>query len=173
VATNRPGAAGVYAIPRSVPGLGLGETTYRAPVHETSITRAAADALLATHDSSQREAEARRANAKKLVESIADRASVRVNPVQRQGTAGYLRLPVRLSGGMRAFSSPSRALALGIAPSYPRALSDLPELAAMRERTEASWPGAQTLVRELVTLPTHSHLSSWDISEIQRIMRQL
>ena len=73
----------VYAIPRSIPGLGLGETIYRAPVHETSITRAAADALLATHDSSQREAEARRANAKKLLASISDRASVRIIPVQR------------------------------------------------------------------------------------------
>jgi dTDP-4-amino-4,6-dideoxygalactose transaminase len=163
----------VYAIPRSIPGLGLGETIYRAPVRETLITRAAAAALLATHDSSQREAEGRRANAKKLLASISDSTRVRTIPVQREGSAGYLRLPVRLSRGMAAFNSPSRALALGIAPSYPRALSDLPQIAAMRERTEASWPGAQTLVRELVTVPTHSLLSSWDTSEIHRMMRQL
>jgi dTDP-4-amino-4,6-dideoxygalactose transaminase len=162
-----------YAIPRALPGLGLGETIYRSPVHETSITRAAGEALLSTHDFSEREGEERRANAKKLLASIAERASVRTIRVHRQGSAGYLRLPVRLSLGMAAFSSPSRALALGIAPSYPRALSGLPQVAAMRGETEASWPGAQTLVRELVTLPTHSLLSSSDISEIQRTMRQV
>jgi dTDP-4-amino-4,6-dideoxygalactose transaminase len=163
----------VYAIPRSIPGLGLGETIYRAPVHETSITRAAADALLATHDPSQREGEARRANAKKLLAAITDRANVRIIPVERQGSAGYLRLPVRLSLGMRAFNSPARALALGIAPSYPRALSDLPELAARGDKTEASWPGAQTLVRELVTLPTHSRLQPRELSEIVKTLRSV
>ncbi|MDP9202299.1 MAG: DegT/DnrJ/EryC1/StrS family aminotransferase [Gemmatimonadota bacterium] len=160
----------VYAIPRSIPGLGLGDTIYRAPVPETSITRAAADALLATHDSSQREAEARRANAK-LLASIADRANLRIIPVQPDACAGYLRLPVRLSRGMATFSSPSRALVLGIAPSYPRALSDLAQVAAISERTEGGWPGAQTLVRELVTLPTHSRLRPGDREEISEVLR--
>ena len=163
----------VYAIPRSIPGLGLGETIYRAPVHETSITRAAADALLATHDSSQREAEARRANAKKLLALISECECVRIIPVQRGGSAGYLRLPVRLSRGMAAFISPSCVLALGIAPSYPTSLADLPQLGAMRKGPETSWPGAQTLVRELVTVPAHSRLKKRDLAEIIDSLRSV
>jgi dTDP-4-amino-4,6-dideoxygalactose transaminase len=163
----------VYAIPRSIPGLRLGDTIYRPPVRETSMTRAAADALLATHDSSQREVEARRANAKKLLASIADRENVRIIQVQRGACAGYLRLPVRLPRGMATFNSPSRALALGIAPSYPRALSELPQLAVISESTETSWPGAQTLVRELVTLPTHSRLRPGDAEEISEVLRSV
>jgi dTDP-4-amino-4,6-dideoxygalactose transaminase len=163
----------VYGIPRSIPALALGDTIYRPPVHETSMTRAAAEALLTTHASSQREAEVRRASAKKLLASIADRANLHAIPVQRDACAGYLRLPVRLSRGMATFSSPSRALALGIAPSYPRALSELPQVAAIRGRTDGTWPGAWTLVRELVTLPTHSFLSSGDISELCSMTRQV
>jgi dTDP-4-amino-4,6-dideoxygalactose transaminase len=74
---------------------------------------------------------------------------------------------------MATFRSPSRALALGIAPSYPRALSDLTQLAAISERTEGNWPGAQTLVRELVTLPTHSRLRPDDPEEISEVLRSV
>jgi dTDP-4-amino-4,6-dideoxygalactose transaminase len=160
----------VYAIPRSIPGLGLGDTIYRSPVRETSITKAAADALLATHSSSQGEAEARRANAKKLLASISGDASVRIISVQQESSAGYLRLPVRLSGGMGAFRSASHALALGIAPSYPRSLAQLPQVEARRKGSETSLPGAQTLVRELITLPTHSRLEPRELVEIGEIL---
>lgn len=156
----------VYAIPRSIPRLGLGETIYRAPVHETLITRAAAAVLVATHEASRREAEVRKANANELLTAISNNDRAGTIPLHREATAGYLRLPVRLSRGMQAFRSRSRALALGIAPSYPVALVDLPQVFTWRR-----WQGAQTLVRELVTLPTHSRLRPRELSDIAAILR--
>lgn len=163
----------VYAIPLSIPVLGLGQTTYRTPRPERSITRVAAATLLATHEASRREATVRQANAKELLAAIADNPQVRTIPVHREGIAGYLRLPMRLLRGIAGFRSPSRALALGIAPSYPRSLADLSQVTARRNGPETSWPGARTLVRELVTLPTHSRLESSDLAGIVEILRDV
>jgi hypothetical protein len=49
-----------------------------------------------------------------------------------------------------------------VAPGYPEALSDIPEV---RDRMAVPtghwhWPGAETLVREIVTLPTHSYVTA-------------
>jgi dTDP-4-amino-4,6-dideoxygalactose transaminase len=160
----------LYAIPLSIPALRLGQTTYRTPRIERSMTRVAAATLLATHEASRREATLRQANATKLLTAIAGNSEVRTIPVHREATAGYLRLPVRLSNGMEAFRSRAQALSLGIAPSYPRTLAELPQVASRIESREQVWPGAQTLVRELVTLPTHSKLQPRELVEITDLL---
>ena len=53
--------------------------------------------------------------------------------------------------GMASFLNAQRALHLGITPSYPMSLAALPQLAGRLVAPEGEWPGAQTLVRELVT----------------------
>ena len=66
-------------------------------------------------------------------------------------------------------ASPTRALALGVAPSYPSALADLaPRLTGPERR----WPGADELARDLVTLPTHSRLTGAERDEIVRMLHQ-
>jgi hypothetical protein len=61
---------------------------------------------------------------------------------------------------MATFKSLPQALLLGITPSYPLCLGELPQLAGRLSGPERAWSGAQTLVRELVTLPTHSRLEA-------------
>jgi dTDP-4-amino-4,6-dideoxygalactose transaminase len=163
----------VYGIPLSIPALRLGQTTYLAPRPVRSMARAAAALLLATYEASRKEAEARQANAAQWLATIARNANARAIRVHNLGTAGYLRLPVRLSKGMAAFESQPRALHLGIAPSYPISLAELPQLAEKLEGPERVWPGAQTLVHELVTLPTHSRLGRHEIADLDRILRNL
>lgn len=167
------GRPAVYRIPVSVPALRLGETMYRPPQEVTSLSRAAAAALLANHEASEREGKIRRDTAKELLAAIGDNARLAAISVEREATAGYLRLPLRVPRGMAGFRSQLRALQLGVAPSYPIALADLPQLAALRDGKERAWPGAETLVRELVTLPTHSQLSSRDRTEVAGIVRKL
>lgn len=163
----------VYGIPLSIPSLRLGQTRYVAPRPVRSMTRAAAATLLATYEASRKEAEVRQANATQLLAAIADNPQVRAIPVQSDSTAGYLRLPVRLSKGMAGFRDEQHALVLGIAPSYPKSLGALPQLAERLAGPECIWSGAQTLVRELVTLPTHSRLDALQVREIVAIFRSL
>jgi dTDP-4-amino-4,6-dideoxygalactose transaminase len=167
------GRPAVYGIPSSIPALGLGETSYRPPQPERAIAKPAAAALLASREASEREAKARKTTARELLAAVAENSRVAAISIDHDATPGYLRLPLRVPGGMAAFGSPSRALALGISPSYPSSLADLPQLAARREGPERAWPGAQALVRELVTLPTHSRLRPRELAEIAAMLRSI
>ena len=161
----------LYGIPHAIPSLGLGETVYRAPGTLTTIDRSAAMALIETEQEAEHEAAMRRANADELVGAIADNPRLKPVSVPSGGTAGYLRLPVRAPRGMQSFASPSDAQLLGIAPSYPSVLSELPQLAGQRVGAPGSFAGARTLVRELVTVPTHSLLAPADIAAIRETVR--
>jgi dTDP-4-amino-4,6-dideoxygalactose transaminase len=163
----------VYGIPASIPVLQLGQTVYREPVQERSMTRAAAAALLATHELSEREAETRRANAKRLLEGVCDCRNVRAISAGTGAAAGYLRFPLRLTKGIDSFASPRLALSHGIAASYPRLLSDLPAISRKIVGRERSWPGAEVLVRTLVTLPSHSRVGARELEEIGSMLREI
>jgi dTDP-4-amino-4,6-dideoxygalactose transaminase len=161
----------VYRIPLSIPMLRLGQTTYLAPRPISSMTRSAAATLVATHRASQMEAQARQANAAQLLAAITDNPAARAIAVHSEGTAGYLRLPLRLVKGMAGLRDQQPALALGVAPSYPKSLAELPQLAARLTGPERVWVGTQTLVKELLTLPTHSQLTPREIASLRAIVR--
>ena len=87
---------------------------------------------------------------------------------------GYLRLPVLLPDGISGFPSVRRANALGIARGYPAPLMDLAPLQPFHVGAASAFPGAERLVQELVTLPTHSLMregiesglsGSWGVTE--------
>lgn len=166
---------GIYGVPVAIPALRLGETVYRPPEEEESIGRAAAAAVIQTLSVSEKEAATRRANAKTLLEPITENPRLSAVTIHREATPGYLRLPLRLSRGMTSFASESRALAHGIAPSYPLILPDLPQLARHRDGPQRprAWAGARTLVNQLVTLPTHSRLRREDLADISAMLRTL
>jgi dTDP-4-amino-4,6-dideoxygalactose transaminase len=161
----------LYRIPVSIPGLGLGETTYRAPGNVTSISRSAAVALLATYEASNREAEARRANSSTMLSRIAGSPRVRTLPIAAESVAGYLRLPVRVTGGSSGLESWRNARALGVAESYPSTLADLAQVARRLCGPDHKWQGSELLVRELVTLPTHSRVTPEEISRVADLLR--
>lgn len=166
------GRPALYGIPAALPWLGLGETRYRDPVPPGPLPRAAARLLLHDLAASQREARERRTRAERLLARLT--AGPGVRPIQPLPGAvpGYLRLPVRIAGGLTGLADPERAQQLGVARSYPTPLSALPAVQA-RLVTSASggrhaWPGAEELARSLITLPTHSLLSTRDLEQITR-----
>jgi dTDP-4-amino-4,6-dideoxygalactose transaminase len=161
------GRPAVYGIPHSIPALGLGETTYHPPVPPTTMPRVAAAAVLRAAGLSRKEADRRRENAAWFLDRIRQNEDVRFIRPLKDGTPGYLRLPLRVSGGMGGITQPSLALKLGIAPSYPRTLVELAPRLVGPERT---WPGAEQLARDLVTLPTHSRLTPVERDEIVRAL---
>jgi hypothetical protein len=120
------------------------------------MPRATAAAIESLAEAAELEGAIRRANARQLLETIAD-VGAGVAPIQVYADAvpGFLRLPVRCRRGLAGFPSPPEAIRLGIAPSYPSTLAALPKVRAALA-ADGSWPGAEALARELCTLPTHS-----------------
>jgi perosamine synthetase len=160
----------VYGIPASIPALRLGETTYREPCAITSMTRGAAASLLVTHKTALAEAEVRRKNASGLLTGLGDNSRVRIIRTERSGCAGYLRLPLRFPNGIGSLGAAHDTARLGIFSSYPISLASLPQLAGRLVEGLGAAPGAHTLVRELVTVPTHSRLGPTDLSEVAEIL---
>ena len=75
-----------------------------------------------------------------------------------------------MAGGLAGWRDPDAAMALGIQPGYPSTLRDLP---AVRPRVlggGGDHPGAKELVKELVTLPTHSWVTTKDRNEVLRLL---
>ena len=157
------GRPALYGLPRAVPALGLGETVFREPTDVAPMGSLSAAVLRRSRGQAEEEGRIRRANARAIAALLPERIDRYAGFPGAE--AGYLRFPVRLSAGMASFPDLSAAEALGIAPSYPLPLHQLPELAAQRPR-HARLPGAEELSRCLVTLPTHSRLGGWEIEEI-------
>ena len=159
-----------YRLPASIPWLGLGETRYHDPQPPTGMTRAAAALLEHTRALAAREALARRANAEWLLDRLPASLHVRTVCPPAGSSPGYLRLPLRVSRGLPGFGDPSRAVQLGVMPSYPSTLAALPQVRARLAQGTGQWPGADELVRELVTLPTHSLVTKGDREALARLL---
>lgn len=159
-----------YALPAAVPWLHLGETRYHDPASPARMTRAAAVLLESTRALAAREASTRRANAAFLLERLLSPRGVRPIGAPAGSVPGYLRLPLRMRRGLAGFGSAAEARRLGIMRSYPATLATL---APVRERLlpfTNRWPGAEELVRQLVTLPTHSLLGAGEREALARLL---
>jgi dTDP-4-amino-4,6-dideoxygalactose transaminase len=159
-----------YALPAAIPWLELGETRYRDPSEPERMTQSAGALLRQSFGASALEASVRRNNAQWLLDSAPLGPHVRaVQPVP-DGAPGYLRLPLRLSRGMAGFPAAEKATRLGIAASYPSTLAVLPQVRAGMSRTDSRWPGAEELVCDLVTLPTHSRVTAAERAQVLHLL---
>lgn len=164
----------VYRVPCAMPWLGLGETHYRAPEPPASMPAIAAAVLWAARHAAADEAMVRRRHGRELAALLEERGAVGFVRVPPRGTAGYLRFPLRVPGGLAGLADPERGRFLGAEDAYPRILPELPPRAgkvlgtkpAASEGEATEWPGAEALVRELVTFPTHSRTRSWERREL-------
>lgn len=151
-----------YGLPAAVPWLGLGETRYRDPAPGGELSPAAAALLLATRGEALAEAVARRTNAEYLLEQLPPRGRIYPIEIVDGGVSGYLRLPLRVPGVGAALAGSVWARRLGVARGYPLSLAALEPLATRLVGRRWPWPGAEELVRDLITLPTHTLLSRRD-----------
>jgi dTDP-4-amino-4,6-dideoxygalactose transaminase len=152
----------LYGVPAGIPSLQLGETHYHEPTPPARIAAYSAGLLRRTYDASNREAALRRAAAAQWHSELPERVRANTPAVPPHATAGYLRFPVRISAtAMSTAVSPSAKRA-GVAKSYPISLRALAPIADRLADPARALPGAETLARTLVTLPTHSLMSSRD-----------
>lgn len=162
------GRPSLYGLPRSLPGLNLGETVYHPPTPVHGMSESAASALLSNRAASLREAEHRRSIAKRLL-AVSRAEGPRGIATPRDSDPGYLRFPFRSANGFSGLGDPTRASRLGIAPSYPMPLADLVALRGQVAR-QAATPGSTELARTLITAPTHSLLSASDREAIEEFL---
>jgi len=149
------GRPSLYGIPASLPFLGLGETTYKEPWQPTGMSTGPAAALLVNWEPSKREEEGRRRYASEW--SMRNRrecsnAHPPARPPARPAEvwSGFLRAPTLTETAVTNSGRHDN----GIMRGYPNVLA---ELAPVRERlqTKEPLPGADTLVTQLVTGPSH------------------
>ncbi len=158
----------LYAIPASLPFLGLGETVYRRPREPRGMSPFALGVLRRTLASTDREAASRRAHAERLLARTST-AGTGFEPMRMPagGVPGYLRLPVLAPDASRARRSSRTARRLGIMPGYPGTLAELPGFGARVLNGSGGFPGARRLAASLVTLPTHGLLSERDLGALE------
>jgi perosamine synthetase len=160
------GRPSLYALPASIPGLGLGETVYHPPSPPRALPRTAATLLRRTRTAAEREAGARRRNARTLLDALRGVPGIRPVRPMEGAEPGYLRLPLLLDHPL-----PAEAARLGIARGYPAPLAALPALKPRLVHPDRRFPGAEALAARLVTLPTHSLLTADDLRAIVSIVR--
>lgn len=160
----------LYGIPASLPGLGLGATLYREPWPARRLPRPAAELVLRGETRSDREAAVRSRNGDAYRTALGSVADVRAPRVPAGAMPGYLRFPVRLGRRLWERVDDRSARRLGIARTYPAPLARLP---ALRPRlvTNGESPGAESLVAELATLPTHSAVRATDRQRILALLK--
>lgn len=159
----------IYALPASIPWLGLGETRYHAPTPTAEMSRAAAAMLVGSHSRALAEVAMRREAAAWYGEQLASSSSVCHITTSPDDSPAYLRFPLRVSGGFGGLGNRRRAAALGLSAAYPTLLS---ALGVIRDRLhcELSLAGAAVIQRELVTLPTHSMVSVQERADIVSLL---
>jgi len=162
----------LYALPAALPFLHLGETVYRTPHTPRAASAASCAVVAATWGMADQEVETRRSNAARLLAAVCGVAAKgrRFEPMRPAEAArpGYLRLPVLASPEARRGAASHVARRLGVSLSYPKALSEVEQLAERCVNRDGEFPGARTLTSRLVTLPTHGRLGSHDLVRLER-----
>lgn len=153
------GRPALYGVPMAIPALGLGRTIYHDPVPPRGLADFSAELLLATRAEADREASRRRVTAESYRSMLHDLPGATAIQPSSHRTPGYLRFPVRLDMSLRPSVEEEWAARAGVVRGYPRALPRLPQVRAIAASSEVAFPGADRLVAELVTLPTHAGIT--------------
>lgn len=165
------GRPALYGLPAWIPWLGLGETRYHPPSAPEGMGQYAAAILMHSRAAAEREAGIRRRNAYALAAALT--ALRHVSPFRTGGagvTPGFLRFPARVIGGFSNLAARDHLARLGVAPSYPKPLGRLQPISSRLAAPKRRLAGAETLARELVTLPTHSLLTHRDRQQMLRLL---
>lgn len=159
----------LFWIPASIPFLKLGQTFFDQTFPMTRLSMANVGLMRCWRERLTQSLQGRRANAKEYQQVL------RSSEPTAQPLA-YLRFPVLTVGrsGRDALMARAHQDGIGLSLMYPSTLNEIEEV----RDVEGQYPGAQSIVDRLVTLPTHEHVSSLDKQVIcalvtSHLMRQM
>jgi dTDP-4-amino-4,6-dideoxygalactose transaminase len=158
----------VYAVPASIPALGLGDTVYHPPSPLGAMHTTAAALLVEALEREPEELRIRRAADAWFRAALGDRSPMMLAPPPTGMVTGALRFPVHLPAGDVLTWKRH-----GVWRSYPRTLAEYPELQPHIANPEAPLPGARALAATLHTLPTHSRVTTADRERLVTLLRGL
>ncbi len=161
------GRPSLYCLPMMLPGLHLGETLYRPSWPGSELPAALAAVVLRVWELALEEAEVRSRNTGRWLEALEGIADVHPISVSSRVQPGRLRFPIRARGRALTALRSAEARRHGVMPGYPSTLAQLPRPIL---NAEASFGGADTLVTECLTLPTHRMVDSRDIAAVARML---
>jgi perosamine synthetase len=155
----------MYQIPANISFSGLGETIY-----EDEVTVLRYPPMLSSLVKDQLSRGLDIAANRTAVGQYYDRSFDGVRGVTRiiplsGAEPVYLRYPILVDDKQTRLRLLDEKRALGISASYPKALSQLPEI---RHKLvgQSDCPGAEWVAQQIITLPTHAYVRQQDMSEI-------
>jgi perosamine synthetase len=149
----------LYGTVHRLPFLGLGRTVYeeRYPITRlsTMLGGLAARMFERLHSINQ----VRVGNARRLMDALRGVAGIRGIEPLAGAEPVYVRLPLLVEDARQrqALLSALDRAGIGATGSYPQALCDVPEVAAVLPETDKNMPGARLVASSIVTLPTHPY----------------
>lgn len=164
----------LYWIPNGIPQLGLGQTAYDTTYAIEQYGRPLAALAVTMVPQLDRFTAARRSNAARLLQLLADVPYVTpVQPVAGSEPV-YVRLPLLVADpDLRdALIAALTGAGIGATGSYPHALCDVPELAGY-PASLAVPPGGASVARRILTLPTHPLVSHRDLERAAGVIRDV
>lgn len=143
----------LFWIPASIPFLKLGQTFFDKTFPMTRLSGANVGLMRCWRDRLTQSLQGRMVNAKEYQQVLCPSKP-------RRKPLAYLRFPVMALGrsDRDALLDRARLAGVGLSSMYPTSLNEIDEV----RDGEKSYPGAQSIVDRLVTLPTHQYVSSQD-----------
>ncbi|MBN1826808.1 MAG: DegT/DnrJ/EryC1/StrS family aminotransferase [Candidatus Eisenbacteria bacterium] len=143
----------LYGIPASLPWLGIGETIYDESFAVGPAEGAVAGLAERLLHGREEKTEARRRRSERYREEAAARG-LPIRFPEPAGPSSAIRCPVYVEAAER--DAVWRAVrSLGVAASYPSPIREIPGLDPERLVSGGGTEGAETIAREILTLPTH------------------
>jgi dTDP-4-amino-4,6-dideoxygalactose transaminase len=163
----------LYWVPNALPFLNLGTTEF-APGFPVTSMPALSESLLPLLINRLSEVNlVRRMNAAAITEGIKGNSRFATPGPAGDSQPTYIRFPVIARDEEirnRAIYRLQRA-GIGATPYYPSAICDIPDVGSHMGPREFHRPNAESLSRQLLTLPTHPFVGAQDLHRIVEILR--
>lgn len=158
----------MYRLPASLPFLHLGETVYDESFNIKGLTRfqkAAASIGLSKLDRLNHQ---RAETASAMARALIDSGKYKIPGFDENKRVNYLRLPVLAESRKLRDESITRLRRRGVVATqmYPTTIPQIKQALSHLVGSEGDFPGAQTVVDRLFTLPTHPYVNKSDINKI-------
>jgi len=162
-----------YWILDRIPFLGLGlsqfDPNFKIAQLSTYQTRLASRLSSLVHTYNR----IRRDNAHQLQAGIEGVEGIEIPQPVKEAATVYLRFPILARDGTHRLRllNRLRAAGIGASGSYPTAIGDIPGISRYLAQDQQPCPGAASIAKRIITLPTHPYVTVADVDKMIEIVR--